>query len=105
MDLHDKHFAVIGAGSQMGPAEELLNLGATVYAIDLPRPAVWQRLLKICRASSGTLVVPVVGNKCKLFGDSVICSTLPLIKPYFTPCSIRLSSLKFGHEIGTLEKR
>eukprot|EP00041_Stephanoeca_diplocostata_P005745 m.67962 g.67962 ORF g.67962 m.67962 type:complete len:567 (-) comp15974_c0_seq1:1323-3023(-) len=63
MDLRDKHFAIIGAGSQMGPAEELLNLGATVYAIDLPKPAVWQRLIDICRKSSGTLVVPVMGDK------------------------------------------
>jgi hypothetical protein len=50
--------AVLGAGAEMGPVGPLLGWGARVAAVDLPRPAVWQRLLALAEASAGTLVVP-----------------------------------------------
>jgi hypothetical protein len=50
--------AVLGAGAEMGPVGPLLRWGARVAAVDLPRPAVWQRLLTQAEASAGTLVVP-----------------------------------------------
>lgn len=50
--------AVLGAGAEMGPVGPLLGWGARVAAVDLPRPAVWQRLLTLAEASAGTLVVP-----------------------------------------------
>jgi len=58
-DLRDKHFVLLGAASAMGPIETLLEFGATVYAVELPRPQVWKRLINLARSSSGTLVVPV----------------------------------------------
>ena len=46
-------FVVMGAGAAMGPLETLLSLGAHVIAIDLPIPAVWQRLFRLAKTSPG----------------------------------------------------
>ncbi|MGH3277496.1 MAG: hypothetical protein ACRDNZ_24625 [Streptosporangiaceae bacterium] len=54
-----KTVAVLGAGAEMGPAGVLLSWGARVMAIDLPRPAIWERLLTAARDGTGTLLVPV----------------------------------------------
>jgi hypothetical protein len=50
--------AVLGAGAEMGPLTALLRWGARVAAVDLPREAVWQRVLDTARVSAGTLVLP-----------------------------------------------
>ena len=55
LDLSDLTFAVIGAGAQMGPVSSLLGWGAEVIAIDLPRPAIWDRLRAMAAASAGRL--------------------------------------------------
>ncbi len=55
----DATVAVLGAGAEMGPLTSLLRWGARVAAIDLPRPALWQRVLETARRGAGTLVVPV----------------------------------------------
>lgn len=49
---------VLGAGAEMGPVGPLLGWGARVAAVDLPRPAVWERLIRQARAGAGTLLVP-----------------------------------------------
>ena len=54
---------VLGAGAEMGPVGPLLGWGARVAAVDLPRPAVWERVLKQARASAGTLLVPVANDR------------------------------------------
>lgn len=51
--------AVLGAGAEVGPLSPLLSWGARVIAVDLPRPAIWERILDTARRSSGTLLVPV----------------------------------------------
>ncbi|WP_448613979.1 hypothetical protein [Modestobacter sp. URMC 112] len=50
---------VLGAGAEMGPLTALLRWGARVAAVDLPRPALWQRVLDTARRGAGTLLVPV----------------------------------------------
>lgn len=50
---------VCGAGAEMGPLVSLLRWGATVAAVDLARPALWQGLIATARDSAGTLLVPV----------------------------------------------
>jgi hypothetical protein len=55
--LEGRTVAVVGAGSEMGPLQSLLRWGARVAAVDLPRPAVWERLERI--PSAGTMLVPV----------------------------------------------
>jgi hypothetical protein len=50
---------VIGAGAEMGPLRQLLDWGATVYAVDLPNEGAWDRILTTARNSAGRLAVPV----------------------------------------------
>ena len=42
-----------------GPAAGAAELGARVIGVDLPRPAIWERVLAQARRSAGTLIVPV----------------------------------------------
>jgi hypothetical protein len=60
--LPGRTIIVLGAGAEVGPLPVLLDWGATVIGIDLPRPAIWQRVLETARSSGGTLLVPV-GNQ------------------------------------------
>ena len=62
LDLSDRRFAVLGAASEMGPFGSLCSWGATVMAIDLPRPRLWNQILGTARAGSGTVLVPVKRN-------------------------------------------
>jgi hypothetical protein len=57
--LEGRTAVVLGAGSEMGPLQPLLRWGATVAAVDLPREAVWQRVLRTARQGAGRLLVPV----------------------------------------------
>jgi hypothetical protein len=59
--LPDSTVVVLGAGAEMGPLTALLRWGARVAAVDLPRPALWQRVLDTGRRGAGTLLVPVGG--------------------------------------------
>jgi hypothetical protein len=49
----------LGAGAEVGPLEVLLRWGARVAGVDLPSPAVWERVLGMARRGAGTLLVPV----------------------------------------------
>jgi hypothetical protein len=59
LDLRDRCFAMVGAGAQMGPVTQLLDWGATVAAVDLPRPPIWAGLAEAARQSAGRLLVPL----------------------------------------------
>jgi hypothetical protein len=59
LELSDRTFVLLGAGAEMGPFVPLCRWGATIAAIDLPRPEVWGRLLATARAGAGTVRVPV----------------------------------------------
>jgi hypothetical protein len=62
LDLSDLTFAVLGAGAEMGPLPSLLRWGATVRAVDLPRPGLWQPLIDAARRSAGSLHLPVAAS-------------------------------------------
>lgn len=62
LDLSDQSVAVLGAGSQMGPLLQLCQWGAAVWALDLPRPQVWARVLSTGRTGAGRMMVPVPGG-------------------------------------------
>jgi hypothetical protein len=49
---------VLGAGAEMGPLTALLRWGARVAGVDLPRPALWERVLDTARRVAGTLLYP-----------------------------------------------
>jgi hypothetical protein len=53
---------VLGAGAEMGPLQPLLGWGASVAAVDLPTPAVWQRVVATARKGAGRLLVPVTAG-------------------------------------------
>ncbi len=57
--LPDSTVVVLGAGAEMGPLTALLRWGARVAGVDLPRAALWGRVLDTARGSAGTLLVPV----------------------------------------------
>jgi hypothetical protein len=56
--LEGRTVAVLGAGAEMGPLPSLMRWGARVAAVDLGRPAIWQKVLTTASAGAGTLVVP-----------------------------------------------
>jgi hypothetical protein len=62
LDLGEQRVVVLGAGAEMGPLISLLRWGADVIAVDLPRPAIWERLLGIAARYGGRLHVPVGGG-------------------------------------------
>lgn len=67
---------VLGAGAEMGPTGPLLRWGARVAAVDLPRPAIWERLLREAGASAGTLLVPTDSSRS---GDPAVIAGADLL--------------------------
>jgi hypothetical protein len=67
LDLSDRYFVLLGAGSAMGPFLVLMALGANVIAVDLDRAGIWKRLLNIAKKSSGSITFPtkVEQSSCK----------------------------------------
>jgi len=59
LDVSNRYFVLLGAGSAMGPLHVLMALGANIIAIDLDRPNIWKRLIGIARASSGSITFPL----------------------------------------------
>jgi hypothetical protein len=64
-DLSGRSFAILGAGAEMGPVHSLLRWGADVVAVDLPRPALWSRLLETAQRYGGRLHMPVPVSKAR----------------------------------------
>jgi hypothetical protein len=60
--LPGRTVAVLGAGAEIGPLSVLLSWGVRVAAVDLPSPAIWERVLNVARGSAGTLLIPVAGD-------------------------------------------
>jgi len=56
--LEGRTVVVLGAAAEMGPLRSLLRWGATVAAVDLPRPELWTRLLDDTASSAGRVLVP-----------------------------------------------
>jgi hypothetical protein len=69
-----KHFVLLGATSAMGPLRLLLDLGASVIAIDINRPHVWSSLLALARSSSGTLTFPLSAEQSTLQDDAALAA-------------------------------
>lgn len=65
IDLSDRYFVLLGAGSAMGPFEVLMQLGANVIGIDLDRPFIWQRLINRVKNSSGSITFPMSKEQSK----------------------------------------
>jgi len=59
LDLRDLHFVLLGAAAEIGPVEMLSRLGANIVTVDLDRPAIWKRLLRIARQGAGCMLFPL----------------------------------------------
>lgn len=70
IDLSDRYFVLLGAGSAMGPFEILMSLGANVIAIDLDRAPIWQRLINRARKSSGSITFPMTKDQTSCKDDA-----------------------------------
>ncbi|MFP5351186.1 MAG: hypothetical protein ACLGIB_01310 [Actinomycetota bacterium] len=82
LDLSGTRFVLMGAASEMGPLESLTRWGAEVIAIDLPRPELWARILKVAEQGSGVVHVPVpsphdgdLGSLARLAGADLLTET------------------------------
>ena len=58
LDLSDVNVVAFGAGAEMGPVQSVLRWGGDVVAIDLARPAIWNRLTETARRYAGRLHLP-----------------------------------------------
>lgn len=63
LDLSDRRFVILGAGSEMGALEALSAWGAEIVAVDLPEPRLWERTIRLARDGRGKLSVPVRGDR------------------------------------------
>jgi hypothetical protein len=61
LDLSDQHCVLLGAGAELGPFDFLARRRAQIVAVDIARPAIWQRLITTARAGNATLHLPVRG--------------------------------------------
>jgi hypothetical protein len=59
LDARDLTVVLLGAAAEMGPLDALLAWGASVVAVDLRRPDVWDRIAAAVATGSGTLHAPV----------------------------------------------
>jgi len=69
LDLSDRYFVLLGAGSAMGPFLVLMALGANVIAVDLDRPGIWKRLITIAKGSSGSITFPLKKEQSAIASD------------------------------------
>jgi hypothetical protein len=58
-DLSDRNVVLLGAGSEAGPLSWLLNWRANLFAVDLPRPAIWERVVKLAKAGNAKVFIPI----------------------------------------------
>ena len=59
LDASDLTVALVGAAAEMGPLDALSHWGASLVALDVRRPAVWDRIVQAGRAGCGRLRLPV----------------------------------------------
>ena len=64
--LEGRTVVVLGAAAEMGPLRSLLRWGATVAAVDLPRPDLWGRLLDEVKGGAGRVLVPATAGRAPL---------------------------------------
>ncbi|KNC86978.1 hypothetical protein SARC_00871 [Sphaeroforma arctica JP610] len=70
LDLSDKYFVLLGAGSAMGPFIALTKLGANIIALDLDRPGIWERLITTVRKSNATITFPLKKAQAQCTSDT-----------------------------------
>eukprot|EP01102_Stenamoeba_stenopodia_P013163 TRINITY_DN422_c0_g1_i2.p1 TRINITY_DN422_c0_g1~~TRINITY_DN422_c0_g1_i2.p1 ORF type:complete len:736 (-),score=167.61 TRINITY_DN422_c0_g1_i2:147-2354(-) len=69
LDLSDRYFVLIGAGSAMGPFYVLSALGANIIAVDINRNHIWKRLIEEVRKGSGSITFPLNKPQSEIKND------------------------------------
>jgi len=87
LDARDLTVVLIGAAAEMGPLAALSRWGATVVAVDVPSPRVWERIIAAARAGSGTLHLPVpvdgdIGDDVTTTAGADLLTQLPEIRTW-----------------------
>lgn len=58
-DLSDRTLVLLGAGSEAGPLAALARWRANIVAVDLPAPALWERISQTVSQGNARLIAPV----------------------------------------------
>jgi hypothetical protein len=80
LDLRDLTIALVGAAAEMSPLTPLLGWGATIAAVDLPRPDVWNRIAATAHGSGGTVLAPARNSSSAPGAD--LLTQLPEIRDW-----------------------
>ena len=115
LDLRGVHIVLIGAGAELGPLRQLLAWGADVWAIDLPRPQIWKRIIAAVQGTAGTLHVPVpaahvlpeegdLKGLANMAGVDVIADT-PAIRRWLETIDADFVLGQYGYADGALHVR
>eukprot|EP00397_Hematodinium_sp_SG-2012_P025926 GEMP01027125.1.p1 GENE.GEMP01027125.1~~GEMP01027125.1.p1 ORF type:complete len:475 (-),score=108.07 GEMP01027125.1:916-2319(-) len=73
--LDDKWFVLLGAGSEIGPCEFLLQRGANVVALRTRKVDAWKALVKKVKSWPGTLYIPTEDGSVETAGCDLIGET------------------------------
>lgn len=115
LDLRGVNVVLFGAGAELGPVQKLLQWGADVWAVDLPRPEVWRRLIEAARNSPGNLHVPIpphvavpnpedVNGLAEIAGANLITQT-PQVRRWLDNISGEVILGNYGYADGALHVR
>ncbi|WP_109440488.1 hypothetical protein [Acinetobacter haemolyticus] len=61
-DLSKRTMVLFGAGSEAGPLSWLAKWRANIVAIDLPNPAIWEKITKVVEKGNATLIAPQIST-------------------------------------------
>jgi len=99
LDASDITVALVGAAAEMSPLPALLEWGATVAAVDLPRPAVWERIVSAARAGSGRVLAPATGDA---IAGADLLTQLPEIRSWLTGLATPLVFGNYAYADGAM---
>lgn len=107
LDLSDITVVALGAGAEMGPVQSVLRWGGDVVAVDLPRPAIWNRLTEVARRYAGRLRLPAragAGSLAERAGADLV-SELPALARWLDGLDGRLVLGNYAYADGALHVR
>jgi hypothetical protein len=99
LDASDITVALVGAAAEMSPLPALMAWGATVAAVDLPRPEVWERIVAAARNGSGRVLAPASGDA---IAGADLLTQLPEIRTWLTNLATPLVLGNYAYADGAM---
>src|SRR5437763_3437879 len=99
LDASDITLALVGAAAEMSPLPALLRWGATVAAVDLPRPAVWERIVTAAKNGSGRVFAPASGDA---IAGADLLTQLPEVRTWLTGLATPLVLGNYAYADGAM---